>query len=368
MQWTYRFAIKRPEHQSRRTFDIVCDKKSPNKRVQKSIKKLPEFASEATALRQLNESLDPKNPSSILLADKSVDVIVAGLHAKINTLADAVKDSIIGEANFKLFSSYWAKHYSARRLADKERTYNAFIYALRTLEPHSLAGSTQMDLQRHFDKKLKGTAHRRYVRCINSLLKFQGREFQLQVEHLDQPAVRFVTFDQFKSVLPTVEDPKLKLLIATLYAVGCRTSEAFALTPQSFRGPEVVFISHQIDRKLVRRLPKNRVQHDALIILEFEKELREWCALSQKEKNELRLSCAFEIPKVFKKAGHKITAHDLRHSYANHLLEMGVPIDRLAQFIGDSIPVAQKHYLGWTVADSAIQSLSRLLNPRKKAR
>jgi integrase len=365
MQWTYRFAIRRPGSQ-RRTFDIVCDKKAGKARSQKSIKLLPEFTQEAATLKAINSRLKP-NAASILASEKAIETIVKELYVKINTLSDSLKTTIINESNLRVLNSFWRDKYETRRVVDKERTRNAFEYALRTLEPLSLEGSSQVELQKHMDKKLAGTAHKRYSGCINTLLAYLGRGIALQVAEVEQPDVQFLSIEKFNSVLAGVQDRKLKLLMATLFATGCRTGEAFALTSSSFKSDGVIFISHQIDRKLVRRKTKNGVKHDALIVHDYLNELKEWCALDQDEKNEIRHSCAKDIPKELRRAGKRLTAHNLRHSHVHCLMDNGVPLDRVAQLIGDSLPVVEKHYRGWIVGDGALAGLVDLMKLKPKS-
>lgn len=355
---TYRFAIKRP-FGKRKTYDIVCDKKNSIERVQKTIKKIEDFKEEAAALDVLNNRISKMREVQI---EAELSIIIQNLKNKVNNLKDSIKDSYIEDSNMNLFKQFWKDKYSQRKIIDKNRAYNSFIYSLRILGSISIQSANQENLQKVFDKKLKGTAHRRYARCTNALLKYSGRDFQLQVEPLSQPEVRFISIESFKVVLESIEDEKVKWLTATLFACGCRTSEAFALNSSSLKGDISVYISHQIDRKLNRRETKNRIKHDALIIRDFIHYVNKWISLSQEEKNTIRISCAKDIPSIFRNHKVNITAHDLRHSYANHLILKGIPLDRVAQFLGDSIEVCERHYRGWIVEDKVLKDLSNILN------
>lgn len=360
MLYRYRFSIKKPKG-DRKTFTIFCDKKNAEDRVQKSISKFKEFASETVALDNINDQfVSGKIDRAAALV--LVEQIVKGLKTRVNTFKDAQAQVIISDNNLQLFNEFWNDVYSDRRLKDRQRTYNTFLYTLRTLEPHSLLGTDKETLRRHFDKKLKGNAHRRYTVYLNMLLTYFKRDFTLSVDKAPSVQINFIDIDDFRKVIQKCTDEKLKLLIATLFCTGCRTGEAFALNKTSIKSDQAVFISHQIDRNLIRREIKNDRPHEAIVITEFLDELKKWCSLSQQEKNEIRHTCAHDIPNFFRSQSFNITAHELRHSYVNFLAGRGLSLDDIADCLGDTHAVVEKHYRGWIMGNKRISHLSELVN------
>ncbi len=361
MLYRYRFTIKVPRD-THKSFDIVCDKRNALERTQKTIKKLKEFEAEAMALDEINERFLTKKLDDTT-AKIMCEQVVKGLYSRVNTIKDAHSTVVISDVNLRLFNEYWADIYTDRRLKDRDRTYNTFMYTLRTLEPHSLLGTDKETLRKHFEKKLKGNAHRRYTVYLNMLLTYYKRGFSLSVDKTQPNHIDYIDIDDLKSVLPKVTDECVRLLIATLFCTGCRTGEAFALTKQSIKGGLAVFISHQIDRDFVRRETKNGREHEAIIIAEFLPELKTWCALPFEEKMAIRLTCAHEISNFFAKHSFQITAHDLRHSYVHVLADKGLSLDDISSCIGDTKDVTEKHYKGWILGDKRVTHLFNLVNP-----
>ncbi len=57
----------------------------------------------------------------------------------------------------------------------------------------------------------------------------------------------------------------------------------------------------------------------------------------------------------------KITVHDLRHSYAIHILNQGIFMALVAKALGNSILVCEEHYSDFELSDEGIEAvLSRL--------
>ena len=57
-----------------------------------------------------------------------------------------------------------------------------------------------------------------------------------------------------------------------------------------------------------------------------------------------------------------LSARDLRHCYAIHLLNKGVSLSLVAQALGDSVVVAQTYYAGFTLGDQGLQVVNNLLS------
>jgi integrase len=71
--------------------------------------------------------------------------------------------------------------------------------------------------------------------------------------------------------------------------------------------------------------------------------------------------------KVFPKDTSKhIKFHDLRHSYAIHLLNQGVPIGLVAQALGDSVQVTQENYLGFCLTDEGVSMVRTILDGKAR--
>lgn len=365
MSWqeSYRFSIKRPD-KFRRSFDIIEDRKSPSERVQTSIKKVTKYSGQAAALESLNANFQKGILSELEVEVTIRDVIKPQLEQMVNRASRAQTESTVMAANMRIFNAFWSDRYeNNRRVIDRTRVRNQFLYALRKLEPLSLSGCEEKELQRHWDQVLTGTAHRRYGRAINTLLRFLGRPTKLILERNDDIAIEYITADELKKLTFHIIDPDLSDAVTTLFSTGVRTGELFALTRRNLKNTKALYVDQQIDRQGVRRATKNRRKHDTIVLDSGLEAILRWLDLDFERKMELRHSISHRLAEISEKIlGRRITPHHLRHSYAILLLEKGVPLDRVAQLLGDTVEVTQKHYTGFVVTDHAINSLHKLIN------
>ncbi len=168
-------------------------------------------------------------------------------------------------------------------------------------------------------------------------------------------------------MLPQVKSPFARIMFQALFATGCRQGELFAVARGHFRFP-VLNVTQQLDRKLKTRGTKNKKKRICVVLAEGRASLDKWIALADDDKRKLRrrrfhdslkAACRRAFPDDPRK---HLVVHDLRHSYAIHLLERGANIDAVARAIGDSVAVALEHYAGFAHTDAAIQHLHSLVN------
>jgi len=125
----------------------------------------------------------------------------------------------------------------------------------------------------------------------------------------------------------TMED---KLIISMLYGLGLRISELSALKLENIKGSWV-----QIHGKgaKVRELP---------LLEELQQLIKTYTShYSPKkylfEKGNAPMNAAqlrYKLTKLFKEAGLKVTPHQLRHSFATHLLNHGARISDVSELLG----------------------------------
>lgn len=121
-----------------------------------------------------------------------------------------------------------------------------------------------------------------------------------------------------------------KLLISMLYGLGLRISELSQLKIEDIKG-QWIQISGKGNK--VRELPLlNEIQN---LIIHYRKEKNPKIYLFEKGNAPMNVAqLRYVITKLFKAAGIKATPHQLRHSFATHLLNNGARIADVSELLG----------------------------------
>lgn len=121
-----------------------------------------------------------------------------------------------------------------------------------------------------------------------------------------------------------------RLLISMLYGLGLRISELSNLRLDAI-GQEWIQIRGKGNK--VRELPLLEALQHLLVLYRSQYCPKEYLF----EKNSMALNDAqlrYKMTKVFKKHGIKATPHQLRHSFATHLLNSGARISDVSELLG----------------------------------
>lgn len=346
------FVLKKPDTKSRRSFSILKREYSGNTSTYKKIK---------------NEALDSIN---IAYKNKSKTLDACTLLAK-EVLIQLYKELnrsnpkiVHNSANRDLLEKYWEDEYSHRDLIDVESSKNEFKRAVEAVGSLSLYTATREDLQRQISKSVKGNKQRRIVSRLNALLKFIQRGIKLRKDKRNQTEPAHLSLVDFQKMIKFIEDSDFKLLCEVAFYSGLRIGEIFAITPKAVKD-NIILVQAQIDRDGVRRETKNRIYRKAFVIKEGRTLINEWCKVDASKLRNIRASSLVRTAckKAFPSDKTKwIKFHDLRHSYAVHLLSSGVSLSLVAQSLGNSIVVCQAHYAGFTLADESINSIENVMN------
>lgn len=285
---------------------------------------------------------------------------------------NAVVDSLISAQNMRLFEKFWAENYRRKKMEAPQTARYQFLAALRFVEPLSLTSASIDALQTQWDSKLKGTPHKRYGARINQLLEFGGRGFKLYLERAVTPPLKYLTWKELCHVLTYIEDPDLQDVYIACWGTGCRIGELFALTPEDYRmKKKVVHVEKQMNKKfeIVNRV-KNGKPHDTLIIPEAKPAFDRF--VRREDRTAHRLQCWKVLKEVTKKAFTKdpnkhVGTRKLRQSYVKHLLGIGVPLQTVANYIGDTPSTAQSTYAQWEVSTLELDMVEAILERAKKA-
>lgn len=352
------FVLKRPDDK-RRTFQILPYRLVNGKRLYQSPVSEP-------ALKSVNDGV---LAGRLSVADAEIEIktkIIPELRRRASIPDKVIIDSLVSTQNMKVFNDCWAKEYRRKKMEDPKTARAEFMRALAILEPLSLYTCDVDTLQDHWDKKESGTRHKRYGNRINQLLRFLGRGFELRTDRAIVPPLKSVTWDELNSILEYLEEEPLKLLYRSLYGTGARLGEMLAIGPEDVRSNGTIYIHKQLDRyKRIKPYTKNKKSHDTVILNEAIESVKKWAAIPNKV--EFRSRCQHPLIEAAKRAFPKdtskqISPHKLRHSYVKKMLELGVPLHRIAQFLGDNVSTLEAVYRQWVVSDVEVDFVKSIMN------
>ncbi len=154
---------------------------------------------------------------------------------------------------------------------------------------------------------------------------------------------RILSRDEILQIVRTIQNPKHRLMIDLLYAAGLRVSEVVNLRVQDVNLDELtLFVRAPRPARESIKSNKDRITifseslRDALRRLMDGKQAGDWLFPSRRGG---RLSTR-TVQQVFARAvkesdvQKEVSCHDLRHSFATHLLESGVDIRYIQELLG----------------------------------
>ncbi len=127
-------------------------------------------------------------------------------------------------------------------------------------------------------------------------------------------------------------DPTERLLLALLYGLGLRISELASLRREQIRGEWITIHGKGGKSRQLPIPPKVRKLLETYLSLH---PVGEYLF----EKGNAPMSAAqlrYRVQKLFRSRGIKATPHQLRHSFATHLLEHGARISDVSELLGHS--------------------------------
>ncbi|MCU7879104.1 MAG: site-specific integrase [Candidatus Thiodiazotropha sp. (ex Lucinoma borealis)] len=243
------------------------------------------------------------------------------------------------------------------------RTHKSYLAAVAALakffhKPPDQLQQTQ--IQAYFiylaqERHLSAASCKLYLNGIRFLylqvLKWDQFDIPIQTPKCPQKIPELLTRQEVKQIIEACDTYKHRLMLLTCYGCGLRVSELVALKVRQLDG----------ERRLLR-VEQGKGAKDRAVVLPavlLSKLRRYW----QKEQPKRWLFPNSHAPrlhlsittaqKVFKRAKDKTGIekiggiHSLRHAYATHQLESGLPVYTLQQQLGHSDIQSTMHYVHW---------------------
>ena len=246
-----------------------------------------------------------------------------------------------------------------------DRTQKCYLAAVSQLATHyhcSPKRLTTNQLQDYFlylikERNLSPASCRLYLNGIRFLylqvLSWSEFDIELHTPKRPQRIPELLSQREVACILSACQNAKHRTMLTTCYACGLRVSELVALQVKQIDS----------DRKVIRieqaKGAKDRqvILGDHLLILlrHYWQRYRpvRWLFYGRDKKSALSITTA---QKVFKRSKHRAGIHkvggihSLRHAYATHQLESGMPVHQLQRLLGHTNLQSTLRYVHWVPA------------------
>lgn len=209
------------------------------------------------------------------------------------------------------------------------------------------------------------------LRYYFKLFNFEDRNARLPKLKIRPKIPVVLSEEEVRSVLISIKNDMHRIMLATLYSLGMRIGELMNLKWENIHFDRRQVYIVQAKGAKERVIPMGDVLHQALSNL-YKVRQSEYVFHSSISKNKIsQRSVRYVIDKGLKGAGIErkgISPHVFRHSYATHLLEMGLDIITLKRLLGHTKIVNTELYLHVAQLNplAAFSPLDVLLGKRKR--
>ena len=245
------------------------------------------------------------------------------------------------------------------------RTHESYLYAVSDLAKYygrSPAHLSRDELQAYFlylvkDRGLSGASCRVFLNGVRFLylqvLARESFEVSLQIPRKAQRIPALLTRKEVRALIMAAHNPKHRALLELCYGCGLRVSELVSVKVQHLDG----------ERHLLR-VEQGKGAKDRAVIVSptLLARLRDywqayrphvWLFPGREPHEQLGIQTAQRVFTAAKRrAGiEKIGGiHSLRHAYATHQLDAGVPVHQLQRLLGHHSLQATLRYVHWIAA------------------
>jgi site-specific recombinase XerD len=243
------------------------------------------------------------------------------------------------------------------------RTHESYLYAVTQLagyyhrSPAQISPSQVQEFFKYLalERQLSPASCRLYLNAVRFFyVKVLGRkDFELSwvVPKRPQRIPELLTRLEVGRIMSNCHNPKHRMLLETCYGCGLRVSELVSLRVGDIDG----------ERKLLR-IEQGKGAKDRQVIIApslYEQLRRYWQLLrptdwlfpnEHQPHNHINVSTA---QRIFRRAKAKAGVdkvggiHSLRHAYATHQLEQGLPVHQLQRLLGHRELRSTQRYVHW---------------------
>lgn len=264
--------------------------------------------------------------------------------------------------NLAILKTFWADYRKKRRrLRDPDSTYHKFRRAVEMLGPLNLTVASEEEIQNALDARYKQGNHQKIGGALRAILRHIGRtDVDLILDSNTKSEVAHLSADQVKLLAESIDDKNLQTLVLAAFYTGMRVGELMYVTP-TFLAKDFVTVKKQKKRDGSVAVTKTGIERKAFIISGGRKHIVAWAKSDKKLPMKQENISHFIRKQSEKVLSTSIKFHDLRHSYAIHLVQKGAPLELVAQSMGNGVKVCEKYYSGYQLTNLGIETLKRLV-------
>lgn len=243
-----------------------------------------------------------------------------------------------------------------------ERTRQSYLDAVNQLAQHYQCSPESLDtqqLQEYFlylvkQRQLSPASCRLYLNGIRFLylqvLGWNAFDIVLHTPKRAQRIPELLSREEVARLLLACPNFKHRVMLTTCYACGLRVSELMALQVKQIDSDRHVLRIEQAKGAKDRQVVLS--DHLLLLLRQHWQQCRpvQWLFYGRDPYRALSITTAQKVFKRAKQAAgiHKIGGiHSLRHAYATHQLEAGMPIHQLQRLLGHNNLQSTMRYVHW---------------------
>ena len=295
------------------------------------------------------------------LSDSDTKSRVAAILASLYLKRDAGKPRRLAlPGNVKILNKFTEETYTPSkllRMADGSHAaainyLNAALKAVGDVPVDGPADPIQATLDQQF--RSRPNIHSKHVMAVNRLRKYLALPY---IHHLRSEDIIIVYLSEAEIVelIGKLDDP-YRTIVAVAFYTGLRKGEIFGLEPHDIKAENTLNIVRQITVKGETKKPKNRKARKAFVLPGGMEWVRRWLEMKT------GVGRSNRVNGKIRDAGVPIRFHDLRHSYAVHLIGKGATLEWVARSMGHSTDVCERYYAGFVLTDDAITLMQKLVS------
>lgn len=296
--------------------------------------------------------------------------IISEKYRTSDDLKMKLRNTSLCEQNDALLERFWRETYGSNFLSDPKTARYEYERALRCLGSVSLLTAKSEEIHEALKKTCTISQHRRVVGKLNHLLRFNGRALKLKKPPKPKKVIKYLKKDEILLLAQSAPDQWMRDCVLGLFGTGCRIGEFLAIGEDDLRDQSVwidkqITIKDRADEAGTIKSPK-RNKEGMVEVIPFCWESVERWALSEKSEADYKkifdfITTTSQTLWAKNKLKH-ITPHDLRHSHAIYLINLGATLQDVARNLRNNIKVTEEYYSGFAHTDATRNRLKSLFS------